>query len=270
MRLLKVLQLALVLMCLSAFGHAQEPEYWSYWDLSNEANVAVIDHAQWDQIVSSYAQLDQTSGIVSFSYGKLSKDDIKSIEGYVSAMEKIDPREYSKLEQQAYWMNLYNALTVLAVHERYQALSQSGFQQSLPAEAWDENRVKVARKKLSLNDISHKILRPIFKDHRILFGLNCATLDCPNLADRAYTSITIRQQLKDAGFRYINNNTGVRYTDGVLHASRLFGEYLVDFAPDEKTLTKVLAHYAEDMKALYVLGYTGGIVYERDSRLNIR
>jgi hypothetical protein len=61
----------------------------------------------------------------------------------------------------------------------------------------------------------------------------------------------------------------VVYADGVLSASRLFQDYLTDFAADEKTLTKVFAHYAQDMKALYLLGYSGTINYTRDSRLNM-
>ncbi len=54
----------------------------------------------------------------------------------------------------------------------------------------------------------------------------------------------------------------------MLRASRLFRDYLEDFASDEKMLRKVFAHYARDLKALYLLGASGDIQYMVDSRLN--
>jgi hypothetical protein len=165
-------------------------------------------------------------------------------------------------------MNLYNALSVQAVLENMKALEAGAFSKPLPAAAWDKPRVKIARQKLSLNDISNRILRPIWHDHRVLFGLNCATRDCPNFSPRAYTRSTLKTQLKEAASRFIDRGTGVQYENGILHASRLFKDYFKDFAEDEKTLKKVFAHYARDMKALYFLGYSGTINYRQDSRLN--
>ena len=267
--LLRLALLGLALIVCQAVA-APAPEYWAYWDVSDERNSEVIDHSAWDSILQKYAVLDPQTGIVSFSYGKLSRDDRKSLDRYVDKMEDLDPREYSRLEQKAYWMNLYNALTIQAVEENYKELSKSQFQHSLDAKARDKKRVKIERKKLSLNDIEHRILRPIYRDHRVLFGLNRTTRDCPNLPNRAFTASNIKTQLKAAGRRFINNNIGLRYADGVLSASWLFEEYMTDFADDKKTLQKVFAHYAQDMKALYVLGYTGTIQYMRDPRLNIR
>ena len=268
---LKVVLKMAALLCLVVHGQAwagPKAVYWEFWDKSNESNREIIDHSDWDQVLQHYATLNEQSGVVNFAYGQLTDDDVEIIEDYVDDLEDLDPRRYPKLEQKAYWMNLYNALSVLAVRENYRDLSATNFQSSLDQRAWSKERVKVARQRLSLNDIENRILRPIFKDHRILFGLNCATLDCPNLDERAYTSATIRTQLKEAGHRFINSNTGLQYAEGVLSASRLFGDYMSDFAKDEKTLQKVFAHYARDMKALYVLGYTGPIQFLRDSRLN--
>jgi len=244
-------------------------EYWPVWDVSNEANLATVDHSQWDAILGAYTVYDEGAGVVNFRYGDLDKSALRGIEGYVDSLEDLDPRAFSRLEQQAYWMNLYNALSVLAVVESLPELEAANFEVPLPATAWDKKRVRIAKEKLSLNDIEHRILRPIWKDHRILFGLNCATRDCPNLSSRAYTATTIKEQLKQAGSRFINHNAGLHYANGTLSASRLFKDYMADFASDEKMLKKVFAHYAVDMKALYVLGYTGTINFTRDARLNI-
>lgn len=257
--------------CFGQITWAQAPvaEYWPLWDKSNEANSSSIDHSRWDGILREYVVAEPASGIINFRYGDFDDNAREELEGYISDLKGIDPRDYSRLEQKAYWMNLYNALSVEAVLENFDVLKESGFAQPLPEEVWSKQRVKIARQKLSLNDIEHRILRPIWKDHRILFGLNCATRDCPNLSVHAYTSSNIRDQLVAAGNRFINENSGVIYENGVLHASRLFQEYMSDFAADEKTLRKVFAHYATDMKALYMLGYSGQINYTTDSRLNM-
>ena len=42
--------------------------------------------------------------------------------------------------------------------------------------------------KTFLDDIEHRILRPIWKDNRVHYAVNCASLGCPNLQPAAYTS----------------------------------------------------------------------------------
>jgi len=244
-------------------------EYWAMWDASDEGNAETIDHSAWDNLLRSYTVVEPASGIVYVRYGDFDAAAQKTLKRYIDDLAKIDPRAYPKLEQKAYWMNLYNALSVQAVLENFDALKAAGFSQRLDGSVLDQDRVKIAKEKLSLNDIEHRILRPIWKDHRILFGLNCATHDCPNLAAQAYTADNIKELLAAAGKRFINEDTGVVYSDGVLYASRLFQDYLADFAADERMLRKVFAHYSQDMKALYMLGYNGEITYVTDSRLNM-
>lgn len=244
-------------------------EYWAMWDASNESNAKQVDHSPWDNLLGSYTVIEPESGIVYVRYGDFDTAAQKNLRNYIEGLAKIDPRGYSKLEQKAYWMNLYNALSVQAVLENFDTLKAAGFSERLDTRVLDKDRVKVAKEKLSLNDIEHRILRPIWKDHRVLFGLNCATHDCPNLSARAYTADNIKELLAAAGKRFINENSGVVYTDGVLYASRLFQDYLADFATDERMLRKVFAHYSQDMKALYMLGYKGDITYVTDSRLNM-
>jgi len=36
--------------------------------------------------------------------------------------------------------------------------------------------------KVSLDDIEHRILRPLWKDNRVHYAVNCASMGCPNIA----------------------------------------------------------------------------------------
>lgn len=262
-------QIALLLALLPAgLWAAPAADYWPYWDRDDARNPTTIDHSVWDQLLVEYSVDEPATGIVRFRYGALTREDRQRLRGYLGRMAALDPRRYSRPEQKAYWMNLYNALSVEAVLEHYPAQLESGFRSALPPSIWSKERIKVVGKRLSLNDIEHRILRPLWQDHRIHFGLNCASLECPNMSDRAYTAATLEEQLKRAGRRFINGTRGVVYEDGVLRASPLFRDNLLDFADDEKMLRKVFAHYARDRKALYLLGASGDIQYSGNPRLN--
>ena len=46
---------------------------------------------------------------------------------------------------------------------------------------WGAKLATVEGEKISLDEIEHRILRPIWKDPRIHYAVNCASLGCPNL-----------------------------------------------------------------------------------------
>lgn len=251
--------------CSSAPAPVKNEPPAQFWDKSNESNPAIIDHSAWDQLLGTYVVDLENSGVRQFRYSNIDSAASKKMDGYVKYLTSIDPRAYNKLEQQAYWMNLYNVVSVQAVRDSLPTITSG---KGLPVAFLAEKRVKVADQRLSLADIEDSILRPIWQDHRIHFGLNCASMDCPNMDRRAYTAATIKAQLKEAGMRFVNDDRGVRYADGKLTVSRIFDVYREDFAEDPKTLMKVFAHYARDKKALYLLGYQGEIYYSEDMRLN--
>ena len=248
---------------------APSAQYWAYWDSSNEGSYRSINHSEWDSILSRYVVTQHASGINRFRYGDVSKADRKRLQSYLAAMASVDPRQYRKLEQKAYWMNLYNALTVNLVIEHYpiksvQDIKGRGFSKG----PWNTSLVTIARQELSLNDIEHRILRPIWKDHKILFGLACASLGCPNLQTQAFTAENHGRLLKQTGRDFVNHQRGVSLSKGKLEASSIFDWYQADFAKSEKSLLKVFAHYSDDRQALYLLGFSGNIKFHHDWTLN--
>ena len=106
------------LLATTTASASTESQYWGYWDRSNERNRDVIDHRSWDNILGNYV-VDKKGGANRFRYGALSSADKKALKNYISALEKIDPRSYSRNEQQAYWLNLYNAITVKIISDNY-------------------------------------------------------------------------------------------------------------------------------------------------------
>ena len=127
--------------------------------------------------------------------------------------------------------------------------------------------VKVAGVKLSLKDIENRILRPIWQDRKVLFALSCGALGCPNIQPQAYTSANSKQLLNRSVREFINHPRGLVVDRQSLQASKLFDWYAEDFG-SQKKMIKFFAHYAEDNKALYLLGFKGTIAYCYDSRIN--
>ena len=244
-------------------------EYWSIWDASNEGNFQRMDHRLWDSILTAYLVTDHPSGINRFRYGGMSGADQDKLNRYIAHLTAQDPRTYSRLEQKAYWINLYNALVVQLILEHFpiDSIKDIGVN-AKGLGPWDQKLVEVASTRLSLNDIEHRILRPLWKDHKLHFALSCGSLSCPNLQPRAFSSTNIRTMLRDAAREYINHPRGVHLESGHLRASKIFSWYQSDFAGNQKTLIKVMVHYLDDKKALYLLGFQGEIEYVYDWRLN--
>ena len=93
---------------------------------------------------------------------------------------------YGRAEQLAYWINLYNALMVRLVLEHYPIASIRDLggrpgpvdRRALDRAAGRDRR----RRRSSLSDIEHRILRPIWQDPRVLYALSCAARRLPEPA----------------------------------------------------------------------------------------
>lgn len=242
---------------------ARKAEYWSFWGPSQESSATSIDHTDWDRILRAYVVTNHPTGINRFRYGSVSKADQKKLKAYIERMAAMDPRTISRQEQKAYWLNLYNALTVNLVIEHYPVKSIRNIaDKSLPDGPWDSKLVTIADQKVSLNDIEHRILRPIWQDNKIHFGLVGANLGCPHILPKAFTAKNSEGLLKQSRRDFVNDNRGVKLANGKLEVSQLFSWYQQDFAKTDKNLIKFFAFNAEDRKALYLLGFTGKIDYK--------
>lgn len=260
--------LLVALLGASAANAMNDSQYWGYWDRSNERNREAIDHQSWNRILGSYV-VDKDGAANRFRYGDLTSTDKKALKNYISNLEKIDPRTYSRNEQQAYWLNLYNALTVQMISEQFPVKSFADIKmKGKGSDPLSSPVVTITEQPLSLNDIENRILRPIWKDHKVHFGLNCADMSCPGLMPLAFTGKNVKELLTKSGKDFINHKNGIVVKNGKMTASSLFSQYKGDFARDDKAFLKVLAHYADDKLALYILGVQGKIDFVHDRSLN--
>lgn len=235
-----------------------DSQSWPIWNKSNESNPAIIDHSTFDRFLKTYVLTNHPSGINRFRYGDVSRRDSKRLDAYIVQMTSIDPRQYRKREQKAYWLNLYNALTIQSLLKKYpRALDTRKL----------NPRIRVAGVKLRRADIGDRILRPIWHDYKVIFGLSCASVGCPAIQASAYTAANINKLLKQSAREFINHPRGLVVSRHEMRVSKIFDWYREDFG-DDKRLLKLFAHYADDKKALYILGFSGDMKFNYDARPN--
>jgi len=252
---------------------APTAELWAFWQptpasLSESTDQEPINHELWQQLLDRHLS-EPGDQINRFDYPAATAADRALLSAYLDSLTGLDPRGFPIDEQMAYWINLYNALTVQVVldHPNKGSILRmgAGWFRIGP---WDDELVTVAGQPITLNDIEHRILRPIWQDRRIHFAVNCASLGCPNLSTQAFTSVSLESMLAAAEQAYLNHPRGVSFNDkGELVLSSIFEWYVEDFADDRAQLLKYLSQHHDTLTAQLV-NYTGPIRYQYDWSLN--
>lgn len=233
------------LLALPTGTAAPKAELWQRWTTHDPATTNTIDHDAWDRFVKTYVS-GFSDGVNRVAYADVTDADRKLLEGYVDTQAAVPISAYNRDEQRAYWINLYNALTVKVVLDHYPVKS---IRQIKPhffsIGPWREKRITVEGEQLSLDDIEHRILRPIWHDPRLHYALNCASVGCPNLLNRAFTAANSETFLTQAARAYINNPRGAQLRNGRLIVSSIYKWYREDFGNTDQGVIDHLRHYAE-------------------------
>ena len=244
-----------------------------YWDKSNEVTSQDIDHSQWQYILNRYLIVGKNKTEINwFNYKNVTNEDKLILKQYLVTLQEINPLQHTKAQQQAYWINLYNAQTVQLILDNYpvKSITKLG-ERFFSFGPWDDDAVTINDKTLSLNEIEHEILRPIWKDPRIHYAVNCASYGCPNLSATAFTGNNTEQLLTAGAYAYINHPRGVTVKGHDLEVSSIYKWYSEDFGQDDNALIEHLKRYANPTlkQALILFQQSpGDIDYEYDWRLN--
>ncbi|OBT16776.1 hypothetical protein A9264_10930 [Vibrio sp. UCD-FRSSP16_10] len=256
--MLKVWMLIITLLSFNSVA-APKSELWSYWDKHTQSQQS-IDHSQWQSLLDRYLikQGDNTL----FRYSSVTPKDKQALKDYLATLANIDPRQYTKAQQYAYWVNLYNSLTVNLILDNYPTKSITKLGGLFSFGPWDKELIKVAGKSLTLNDIEHRILRPIWNDPRTHYAVNCASLGCPNLQPQAFTAQNTQQLLQQSAKAFINSDKGAKLIEGKLQLSSIYEWFAVDFA-GSKHVVEHLSRYRTDIST-----FNGKIIYDYNWQLN--
>jgi hypothetical protein len=179
-------------------------------------------------------------GVNLVRYADVTPGDLADLKSYVASLEATSVETLNRDEQFAFWLNLYNAQTLVVVLDEFPVNSIRNIRPSLFALGpWKKKYVSVGGEALSLDDIEHEILRPGWKDPRVHYGVNCASIGCPDLLPEPFTGDGLDGTLDAAAHAYVNHPRGVRIEGGKAIASKIYTWFQEDFGGTE---AGVLAH----------------------------
>jgi hypothetical protein len=266
-----LLFLLLGLISVTTVHGAPAANLWPRWQAHDPDAAVIVDHGGWDSIVQRYVDASHPSGINRFKYNTVSPKDRQALKDYLHTMQMVAVSGLNLDEQKAYWINLYNALTADVILDHYPVKSirdidiSPGLFSNGP---WDAKLLTIEGEKVSLNDIEHRILRPIWHDNRVHYAVNCASLGCPNLQPQAFTSRNLDTLLEKTARDFINHPRGVSLINNRLQVSSLYFWFEEDFGASEKGIIQHLRKYLSPENLKKLDAAQKGIRHQYDWSLN--
>jgi len=152
------------------------------------------------------------------------KNNRKEHLNYIALLGKFMPNSnWSKEDKLAYWINVYNTLTVDLILRNYPLKSIKDIKTP-----WEQRLWKLGEKWYNLNEIEHQILRKM-DEPRIHFAIVCASYSCPKLLNKAYTAKNLEAQLTEATRNFLKDPERNNLTENNIKLSKIFKWFAKDF-----------------------------------------
>jgi hypothetical protein len=192
-----------------------------------------FEHQAWDALLKKHVMVLDGGRASRVDYAGMAKDR-EALKTYLDQLTSLKTTDFEKLqpaEQIAFLINAYNAFMVEKVLTRYPDI----------ASVWDFGKVfgnpfrdsffTLLGRKFSLDAIEHETLRKKYREPRIHYAVNCASVSCPMLREEAYVGARLEHQLEEQAVRFLSDRSRNRLRDGRLEVSRIFDWYGEDFEP---------------------------------------
>lgn len=190
---------------------------------------AALDPAPLDAVLRKHVR----NGRVDYRALKADADARAKLDAFLDAAAKMP--ESAPL---ASWLNVYNALVIQLVLERYpigSVMDVPGFFEKL--------KRTVAGKPRSLDEIEHGVIRKRFADARVHMALNCGAVACPPLLARAFRDADLDQNLDALARAAVADPLHVKRQGGKLRVSALFFWFAEDFERDAGSVLGWIKRY---------------------------
>jgi hypothetical protein len=178
-----------------------------------------------------------------------SRVDLDAVAAAFDAPETRTSAEWPRAEQIAFWINAYNVFTLRAIADHYPIRGR--WFSTAPRNSirqidgvWTSLTWRAAGRALTLDEIEHQILRPVFKEPRVHVAINCASVGCPPLNREPYVASRLEAQLDAAARRYFASPAGLQIAGDRLKVSSLLKWYGDDFGtPRDRAVLGVIERF---------------------------
>ncbi|MDO6445343.1 DUF547 domain-containing protein [Colwellia sp. 1_MG-2023] len=149
---------------------------------------------------------------------------------------------FSKDEQLAYWLNLYN---LSLIEQLVQIYPKKNIQSLIEEDSiLDKKHLSVANETLSLNDIKTIVINNFGYDPLLIYGFHQGNIASPDIRTKAYTGKKVWNNLKRNANVFINSNRGTFGGDSnTMRVSYLYEQNKAFFKDFDADLKAHLAKY---------------------------
>lgn len=194
----------------------------------DKSNAASLPQVEFDPTYEEYAQILKAFVVgdrVDYAGLTKSREKLERVVAAFASAVTDSVEAMSNADKIAFYINAYNATTLLSIVERYPVKSIKDI-----GGVWKKRKWIIAGRELTINDIEHEILRKM-GEPRIHFAINCASISCPPLYSSPYSGDSLDSQLDAATRTALADETRANYMADKkeLKVSKIFDWFGKDF-----------------------------------------
>ncbi len=194
-----------------------------------------FSHQDWSAVLSRF--VDERGRV---NYEALARDRAV-FDRYVAEVENVSPKSAPALfptrnDELAYYINAYNALVFKGVLARGPE-SKSVWRGLISGYTFFVRmEIVVGGEKTNLKRLEDRVIREGFTDPRIHAALNCASVSCPRLPQKAFDAERLDEELDLAMAEFVGDEKHLQidHTSQELYLSKIFDWYREDFLDYER------------------------------------
>jgi hypothetical protein len=206
------------------------------WAACTSAQEFDHEHRAWDGLLRKHVAVQGGGRASQVRYAAMAQER-GVLKSYLAQLSRVDEQEFKRWDrarQMAFLINAYNAFTAEKILTRYPDIRSIWDFGKLFGNPFKDRFFTLFGQPFSLDAIEHGVLRKTYRDPRIHFAVNCASVGCPMLREEAYVAERLERQLEEQAARFLSDRTRNRYRDGKLEVSRIFDWFKEDFDPRDK------------------------------------
>ena len=194
-----------------------------------------VDNRPYAELLARHTR----DGLVDYASFKTEHPQLKA---YLAHLAGINPDGLNRNDAFAYYINLYNAATIDLVLDNYPGIDSIKDIGGFFGNPWKIEFISLKGRKVHLDHIEHEILRPTYKDPRLHFAVNCASLGCPPLHAVPFEGATLDATLNELTRQNMADPAHTRLEGDDLYVSKVFDWFGDDWGDKSDKVAFVRVH----------------------------
>ncbi len=193
------------------------------------ASAETFDRSQ--QLYADVLSRHVKDGLVDYSSLKSNPGGLNKYLGQTALVSRKEFDSWTRDEQLAFLINLYNARTIRLIIDNYPVKSIRDIGSGAKG-PWEEPIVPLFGEIITLNTLENSMIRKNYNDPRIHFALVCAAKGCPPLLGEPYTAENLNNQLEAQTQKFLADSAknSIDLKNKIIRLSPIFNWYMSDFS----------------------------------------